>query len=379
MGYGLRVIACVVLAVVLAMGVSAKKKAKTPELTEEQQEQFLYYFYASRQAIDQEDYAQALLLLDFCHQINPYDGLTKANLGRLYAALGDDKKAETYLSEASQLAPDDCWESYADYLLRKNDYPNTLRAKSVIEQAFKRHPKDADIAESLMQVYLRLRKTKEALAMQDKIDALKGETMNSAVNRFQIYKQMRQFDKADAELEKCLTDYPESMYFLLLRAELYTIYKSQEDIFALCEKMAQLFPLDEQEWSMLRSNRLCRYYIGLIKSAEADSLAHVNEMDRAYETYEIALALIPNHSVIMNNYAYNLAINGGDIKKAERMSAATIKEEPDNPIYLDTYGWILHLQGQNALAKFYLRKALENVQDEENKAVISEHLKEIEQ
>ena len=40
------------------------------------------------------------------------------------------------------------------------------------------------------------------------------------------------------------------------------------------------------------------------------------------------------------------------------MSALTVKAEPDNPTYLDTYAWILHLQGKDSEAKPYLKHAM---------------------
>ena len=40
------------------------------------------------------------------------------------------------------------------------------------------------------------------------------------------------------------------------------------------------------------------------------------------------------------------------------MSRRTIELEPENPSYLDTYGWILHLLGRDAEAKPYFKKAM---------------------
>jgi len=95
-----------------------------------------------------------------------------------------------------------------------------------------------------------------------------------------------------------------------------------------------------------------------------------------YPYYQRVLALNPGNLMVLNNYAYHLATHGGDLKEAEKMSAVTIREEPDNAIYLDTYGWILHLQGQNELALFFLQRALNNA-TEDNKAEIESHLKEL--
>jgi tetratricopeptide (TPR) repeat protein len=49
-----------------------------------------------------------------------------------------------------------------------------------------------------------------------------------------------------------------------------------------------------------------------------------------------------------------------DLKKAERMSAQTVKLEPNNATYLDTYAWIFFVQGNYTLAKIYIESALAN-------------------
>ncbi len=40
------------------------------------------------------------------------------------------------------------------------------------------------------------------------------------------------------------------------------------------------------------------------------------------------------------------------------MSRITIEKQPDNPTYLDTYAWILHLMGRDTEAKPYFKHAL---------------------
>ena len=40
------------------------------------------------------------------------------------------------------------------------------------------------------------------------------------------------------------------------------------------------------------------------------------------------------------------------------MSEKTIRQEPDNPTYLDSYGWILFLQGKPAEAKTHFKRAM---------------------
>lgn len=60
----------------------------------------------------------------------------------------------------------------------------------------------------------------------------------------------------------------------------------------------------------------------------------------------------------LNNYAYYLSEKGVDLHKAESMSYKTIKAEPNNGTYLDTYAWILFMEERYADAKTYIDQAL---------------------
>lgn len=371
----------VILVLVLLLPFAAafaKKKPAAPTVPEEQLEQFKYYFYASREALDKEEYDRALVLLHFCEQLNPYDGLTKSNLGRLYAALGREKDAEKTLEEAVRLAPNDCWEPFADFLLRKGDIVSTLRAQIVTEAAHRRNPKDADIADYLLPIYVKRYQWNKAVALMDEIDALRGYNANSALNRYRIYYQMGNRKRAYEEIDRYLKQDPTSLYFLMLKSNIYAMQENFVEVYAIAERIAKTVPLEEEDYQLIKQDKYCAYYISLIKAEEADSLIVAGNIEKAFETYEISLFLLPQNLYTLNNYAYNIAIHGGDIKQAERMSAETLKAEPNNAIYLDTYGWILHLQGQNALASFYLKRALENVKDDFNRKVIQEHLDELE-
>ncbi|HOI79745.1 MAG TPA: hypothetical protein PLI30_09090 [Petrimonas sp.] len=79
----------------------------------------------------------------------------------------------------------------------------------------------------------------------------------------------------------------------------------------------------------------------------------------AFENYEKALKLNPQNLPVLNNYSYYLSLERKSLDKAEQMSGITIKAEPTNPTYLDTYGWILFEQGAYTMAKIYIEKAIE--------------------
>lgn len=91
----------------------------------------------------------------------------------------------------------------------------------------------------------------------------------------------------------------------------------------------------------------------------------------AFEAYDSCLQWKDDNIMCLNNYAYYLSELGEQLDKAERMSYKTIKAEPKNATYLDTYAWILFMQKRYAEAKIYIDQALQNNTD--TSAVIIEH------
>lgn len=81
--------------------------------------------------------------------------------------------------------------------------------------------------------------------------------------------------------------------------------------------------------------------------------------EAAFENYEKALKLNPQNLHVLNNYSYYLSLEKRNLNKAEQMSSITIKAEPTNPTFLDTYGWILFQQESYIAARIYIEKAVE--------------------
>lgn len=78
----------------------------------------------------------------------------------------------------------------------------------------------------------------------------------------------------------------------------------------------------------------------------------------AFAAYDSCLAYRDDNVMCLNNYAYYLSLQKRDLDKAEEMSYRTIKAEPDNPTYLDTYAWILFIKKRYAEARIYIDKVL---------------------
>jgi len=102
-----------------------------------------------------------------------------------------------------------------------------------------------------------------------------------------------------------------------------------------------------------------------------DLLFQMGMPERSFQYYEDALRLNDKNIAALNNYAYYLALMKTDLTKAERMSAQTLKMEPDNATYIDTYAWIFFAQGNYTLAKLYIEQAL--AKDATNNAELIDH------
>lgn len=94
------------------------------------------------------------------------------------------------------------------------------------------------------------------------------------------------------------------------------------------------------------------------------------QMKEAYAAYDSALVYNPSNIGALNNYAYYLSVERRDLDKAEEMSYKTVKAEPNNATYLDTYAWILFEKGNYAEARIYIDNAMKSEGGDESDVIV---------
>jgi len=87
--------------------------------------------------------------------------------------------------------------------------------------------------------------------------------------------------------------------------------------------------------------------------------------------YDSCLVWKDDNISCLNNYAYHLSEKGIRLDEAEQMSFRTIKAEPNNATYLDTYAWVLFMQKRYEESRKYIDLTLEN--DSDTSAEVLEH------
>lgn len=123
---------------------------------------------------------------------------------------------------------------------------------------------------------------------------------------------------------------------------------------------------DEDAVTYLEKGR--RYTTDKLQMANFDAFLgdiyhELGEEEKAFEAYDRTLRNDPDNALVLNNYAYFLALKNQDLDKALEMSTKAIALEPDNPTYLDTHAWVLYTKGDYKEAEKHMKKALKLLKD----------------
>lgn len=98
-----------------------------------------------------------------------------------------------------------------------------------------------------------------------------------------------------------------------------------------------------------------------------DMLHNVGDNAGAFAKYRVALEIDPENALALNNCAYFMAVDGGDLEKALEMSGNSLEIDPKSSTFLDTFAYILLKLGRPAEALDYQLQAVEGI-EEENEA-----------
>ena len=305
------------------LGVHAKE---TPKLSVEEEQQFLYYFYEAERLIQLQQIEQAKPVVEFCYALNPNDATINNYMG-LYAQAEEQTDAMAmYFRRAYELNPQEYWYNHHVLLLQSDDKKIQQQAVKQMAELAKKDTKNAELHGVLQKAYTVLKQYRQALEVQDRLDSINGYDAMSAMQRYRLNAMMKNNKQAIYEIERYLDIDPDNYQFQVFRMQLY------EQTHQPPEKMVP--------------------------------------------AYEAVLRMDSRNIVVMNNLAWNLCLLGKNLMQAEELSRITIMREPSNPIYLDTYGWIMYQLGDCQSALFYLERAIENSGEKVEKE-IETHYKEV--
>jgi len=253
------------------------------------------------------------------------------------------------------------------YLLRsimsetENAGGDSTRVLMLFDEMMAQPEPDPDIAE-FRAAYMDLKKMP-----QQEVEAAFEKVLDLAPDRATSRLQLVQFawqandDKRIIELCKAARQYnPDEMAFYYYQGMAY--YRQEDTDHALEAFQNGISVIDDTSSPEIVSD----FY-----AVMGDLLFEKKREAEAFAAYDSCLQWKPDNVGCLNNYAYYLSLKGERLKEAEQMSYKTVKAEPENSTYLDTYAWILFMQERYAEAKVYIEQALQH--DADAGAVIIEH------
>lgn len=179
--------------------------------------------------------------------------------------------------------------------------------------------------------------------VMDKVVELEPGNTQAVFYLIQYYGQHQQFQHLEDICRRAVITHPEELVcHFYLGVALYQQDKKTEAMKAFEDGIVQ--KTDESRPTMVAD----------LYSILGDIYYEMGRERDAFAAYDSCLVYQDDNVGCLNNYAYYLSLLDRDLDKAEEMSYRTIRLEPENKTYLDTYAWILFMKGRYAEAEHYI-------------------------
>lgn len=308
--------------------------------------------------LDQSKYDKALIAYNKILELDPKSKKYPAIMLHFYSAKGDKETARAFVKEI--IGNKDLDPIYKSALVYSyiDELPENLKkgreVRELLDLMLQNHPGDPTFLSASVIWYMANKdyekareEVKRALEINPKNIGLWGLSIDIEVSVEDI--------PAALEISKsALNLFPEDSRFYL-NLGIFLFHQN------LLEEAVQTFQKGIERIEPKEPVVLSIFYGQL-----GDLYQELKQFDAVREVYEKALEYNPNNESVLNNYSYFLAVRGEDLKKAERMSALSIKLSPNNPTFLDTYAWVFFKQGNYTLAKLYIKSAFNSSEKEES-------------
>ncbi len=297
---------------------------------------------------------------------DPNNSLAKLSMMDYYNEIGDKATVKTILQELLQ-SPKTEKEAKLELLRQvitgsqKDNNPDSTEVMRLFSVALAVPQENADIY-MLKAAYMTLRKQPKAEINRVYEKAIEVEPDNSRarIALIQNIWDSKDYDKIISLCRPAIEYNPDEMAFYYFQG---MAQFQKHDIDAALETfrkgVGQIKPDSNPD------------IVSDFYAIMGDILHEKGRNNEAFEAYDSCLQWKADNVAALNNYAYYLSEENKNLKKAEQMSYKTIKAEPNNSTYLDTYAWILFQQKRYEEAKIYIEQAIRN--DSTLSNVVKEH------
>lgn len=305
--------------------------------------------YDTYQKILKEEpgYAPALLSMASYYQKTGQDSLYHVQLDTIL--LNEDVESATKMDIMRQLI-----------VQSEQTTKDSTQIVSLFNEILKRPQQNADLAMLCAQYLITKRMEKESVPVLHQVLALDPENKPARLQLLSYAIRDNNLDEVIKVASPALEYNPDAMEFYYY---LGLAYYQKEDT----DKALDVFQKGVKQVNAKSDKAIVSDFYAIL-----GDIYNIKEMKaEAYAAYDSSLVYNPNNIATLNNYAYYLSVERKHLDKAEEMSYRTVKAEPENATYLDTYAWILFEKERYTEARIYIEQALKNGGD--SSRVIVEH------
>lgn len=231
---------------------------------------------------------------------------------------------------------------------------------SLFKQILRRPQPNADLAMLCAQYLITKKMDREAVPVLDQILSIDPENKPARLQLLAYAIRDNDLDEVIRVAKPALEYNPDAMEFYYYLGLAYYQKKDTDQALEVFKKGVK--QVNEKS----DKNIVSDFYAIL-----GDIYSSKKMRAEAYAAYDSSLVFNSGNIGTLNNYAYYLSVEKKDLDKAEEMSYKTVKAEPENATYLDTYAWILFEKKRYTEARIYIEQAMKNGGD--TSQVIVEH------
>lgn len=301
--------------------------------------------------ISNEKFQQAVELLEGHLEKNPSNSHARLILSDAYWKLGKINESNENLSVAFKdpgVNVNMKVQLLSKYISKLSDPYIKDLAIELATLLIEIHPDNALARTTLGDIYLQAGSKQKA--KEQYLESVKSDDSKFAVwqNLLNLEMELNQIDSVLVHSEQALELFPNqnALYYFNGLAN-YRKKKYVEAVFSL-----------EQGRKLSSSDLKLKIFFSTLLG---DAYNYLENYEKSDEAYELVLTADPNNYGVLNNYSYFLSLRKEKLNLAKKMSAKLVKENPENPTYLDTHAWVLFMLENYKEAKRIMEKALKSV------------------
>lgn len=289
----------------------------------------------------QREFRQALNIYQRLHSLPTSNPLLSQKIIGLYYNLNKPDSAIAQAETALVLFPNDLQlkKILGSLYLTQRDFAH---AESVFTSLSQANPSDQDIILYLGKIALATRNYPMAETQFQQALNLNDTLTEAWFSLASTYLEQKKFAEAEETYGRYLQKSSDTVGVYIAMGLGYGRAKKYPEAEKYFQQALQLKPSDPS-----------------ILLALGNLHQQQGQTQKAEEYFLKVMDLQPDNATALNNLGYLWADQGVKLDKSLEMIGKALKQEPDNPAFLDSYGWNLYQSGRLNEAEDYLKRARE--------------------